>query len=84
MQDKTSITDITDLKIKGQMGNMVPVSDLVKVRREELQKTIYRKDQKRVVYVIGRYGRRFRKSSVCNSRNGRKIEKNTTSKRLYD
>ncbi|PPZ92735.1 multidrug transporter AcrB [Cloacibacterium normanense] len=50
--DKTSITDITDLKIKGQMGNMVPVSDLVKVQREELQKTIYRKDQKRVVYVL--------------------------------
>ena len=34
------------------MGNMVPVSDLVKVQREELQKTIYRKDQKRVVYVL--------------------------------
>ena len=50
--DKTSITDITDVKIKGQMGNMVPVSDLVKVQREELQKTIYRKDQKRVVYVL--------------------------------
>ena len=31
---------------------MVPVSDLVKVQREELQKTIYRKDQKRVVYVL--------------------------------
>lgn len=50
--DKTSITDITDVKIKGQMGNMVSVSDLVKVQREELQKTIYRKDQKRVVYVL--------------------------------
>lgn len=50
--DKTSITDITDVKIKGQMGNMIPVSDLVKVQREELQKTIYRKDQKRVVYVL--------------------------------
>ena len=49
--DKSTITDITDLKIKGQMGNMVPVSDLVKIQREELQKTIYRKDQKRVVYV---------------------------------
>ena len=49
--DKSTITDITDLKIKGQMGNMVPVSDLVKVQREELQKTIFRKDQKRVVYV---------------------------------
>ena len=50
--DKSSISSITDLKVKGQMGNMVPVSDLVKVQREELQKTIYRKDQKRVVYVL--------------------------------
>jgi multidrug efflux pump subunit AcrB len=30
---------------------VVPVSDLVKVNETELQKTIYRKDQKRVVYV---------------------------------
>ena len=50
--DKSSISSITDLKVKGQMGNMVPVSDLVKVQREELQHAIYRKDQKRVVYVL--------------------------------
>ncbi|MFV0605819.1 MAG: efflux RND transporter permease subunit [Niabella sp.] len=50
--DKTSITDITDLKVKGQMGNMLPISDLVKVERDTLQKTISRKDQKRVVYVL--------------------------------
>lgn len=49
--EKTSISDITDLKIKGSNG-MVPVKDLVKVKRETLQKSIYRKDQKRVVYVL--------------------------------
>ena len=49
--DKTSISDLTDLKIKGQAG-MVPVSDLVKVQRETLEKSIYRKDQKRVVYIL--------------------------------
>lgn len=49
--DKTSIEDITNMKVKGQMG-MVPVSDLVKVRQDELQKSIYRKDQQRVVYVL--------------------------------
>ncbi|MFT3901970.1 MAG: efflux RND transporter permease subunit [Niabella sp.] len=49
--DKTSVQDITSLKVKGQMG-MVPVSDLVKVRTDSLQKGIYRKDQKRVVYVL--------------------------------
>lgn len=49
--DKSSIDAITDLKIKGERG-MVPVSDIVNVRKEELQKTIYRKDQQQVVYVM--------------------------------
>ncbi|HMV03635.1 MAG TPA: efflux RND transporter permease subunit, partial [Chitinophagales bacterium] len=49
--DKTSIEDITNMKVKGQMG-MVPVSDLVKVQEDVLQKSIYRKDQQRVVYVM--------------------------------
>lgn len=48
--DKTSIEDITQMKVKGQMG-MVPVSDLAKVHADTLQKSIYRKDQQRVVYV---------------------------------
>jgi multidrug efflux pump subunit AcrB len=50
-KDKTSLQDILNLKIKGKQGNMVPVSDLVKVEKDTLQKTIFRKDQKRVVYV---------------------------------
>ena len=50
-KDKTSLQDIQNLKIKGNQGNMIPVSDLVKVVQDTLQKTIYRKDQKRVVYV---------------------------------
>jgi multidrug efflux pump subunit AcrB len=50
-KDKTSLQDIQNLKIKGSQGNMIPVSDLVKVKLDTLQKTIYRKDQKRVVYV---------------------------------
>lgn len=50
-KDKTSIQDIQDLKIKGSQGAMVPVSDLVKVVEDTLQHSIYRKDQKRVVYV---------------------------------
>lgn len=50
-QDKTSLQDIQNLKIRGSQGNVVPVSDLVKVNETDLQKTIYRKDQKRVVYV---------------------------------
>jgi len=50
-KDKTSLQDIQNLKIKGNQGNLIPVSDLVKVEKDTLQKTIYRKDQKRVVYV---------------------------------
>ncbi len=50
--DKTSLQDITSLKVKGQQGNMVPVADLVKVEKDSLAKTIYRKDQKRVAYVL--------------------------------
>lgn len=51
-KDKTSLQDIQNLKIKGQKGNLVPVSDIVTVKKETLEKTIYRKDQKRVVYVL--------------------------------
>ena len=50
-QDKSSIDEVQRLKIKSSQGNMVPLSDLVKVKADTLQKTIYRKDQKRVVYV---------------------------------
>jgi len=49
--DKTSLQDIQNIKIKGNQGNIVPISDLVKVKQDTLQKTIFRKDQKRVVYV---------------------------------
>ena len=51
-KDKASLHDIQNLKIKGSKGNVVPISDLVKVKTDTLQKTIYRKDQKRVVYVL--------------------------------
>lgn len=49
--NKTSLQDILQLKIKGSQGNVVPVSDLVNIKQDTLQKTIYRKDQKQVVYV---------------------------------
>lgn len=49
--DKSSIEDITALKVKGERG-MIPVNDLVNVERAEMEKTIYRKDQQSVVYVL--------------------------------
>ncbi|NEW78995.1 MAG: efflux RND transporter permease subunit [Gelidibacter sp.] len=49
--DKTSLQDIQNIKIKGSQGNVIPISDLVTIKQDTLQKSIYRKDQKRVVYV---------------------------------
>jgi len=49
--DKTSLQDILNIKIKGNQGNLIPVSDLVHIKQDTLQKTIFRKDQKRVVYI---------------------------------
>ncbi|HSQ45334.1 MAG TPA: efflux RND transporter permease subunit, partial [Lutibacter sp.] len=49
--DKTSLADIQNIKIKGSQGNVIPISDLVSIKQDTLQNSIYRKDQKRVVYV---------------------------------
>jgi multidrug efflux pump subunit AcrB len=51
-KDKTNIEDIQNLKIKGQRGNMIPVKDIVKIKQDTLRKSISRKDQRRVVYVL--------------------------------
>ncbi|MHB1107543.1 MAG: efflux RND transporter permease subunit, partial [Lutibacter sp.] len=49
--DKTSLADIQNIKIKGSQGNVIPIGDLVRIKQDTLQNSIYRKDQKRVVYV---------------------------------
>ena len=49
--EKSSLQDIKNIKIKSSRGMMIPVSDLVEVKTDTLQKTIYRKDQKSVVYI---------------------------------
>ncbi len=51
-QDQAGINQVQNLKLKGQQGNMVPVVDIVDVKKNTLESTIYRKDQKRVVYVL--------------------------------
>lgn len=50
--DKTAIDDILDTKITGMQGNAVPLRDLVTVTTQVRQKSIYRKNQKEVVYVL--------------------------------
>jgi len=49
--EKSSLQDIKNIKIKGSNGMTIPVNDLIEVKTDTLQKTIYRKDQKRVVYI---------------------------------
>lgn len=50
--DKASINDIRNLKMINQMGNAVPVGDVVSIKKAFKEKSIYRKNQKRVVYVV--------------------------------
>jgi multidrug efflux pump subunit AcrB len=51
-KEKSTISDISQLQIKSQRGNMVSVGDLVTVKEKISAKSIYRKNQKRVVYVM--------------------------------
>lgn len=50
--DKTSIDDVLNLRIVNMQGATVPIRDLVSVSRQIKPKSIYRKNQKEVVYVL--------------------------------
>jgi multidrug efflux pump subunit AcrB len=50
--DKGSIEEIKNLKVLNQHGTPVQVGDLVQVTKSIKDKTIYRKNQKRVVFVL--------------------------------
>jgi len=51
-KEKATIQDISQLKIASKQGNMVSVGDLVNIQESTRAKSIYRKNQKRVVYVL--------------------------------
>ena len=50
--DKASLGDLQHLKVINQMGQAIAVGDLVTVQPAIKEKSIYRKNQKRVVYVL--------------------------------
>lgn len=50
--DKTSIDEVLDLRVANMQGGSVPIRDLVSVKRQIKPKSIYRKNQKEVVYVL--------------------------------
>jgi len=51
-KEKSTITDIAQLKIKSKQGSMVPIADLVSISQNISAKSIYRKNQTSVVYVM--------------------------------
>ncbi len=51
-KEKSSIEDVLSMKVVNQRGMAIPIGDLVKVTKGEKEKSIYRKDQKRVVYIL--------------------------------
>ncbi len=50
---RSSIEDLGNIYVRSRNGSMVPVTDLVKIESKIEDKSIYRKNLKRVVYVIG-------------------------------
>ena len=51
-KEKSTISDISQLKVKSKQGNMITIGDLVDIKERIKAKSIYRKNQKRVVYVM--------------------------------
>lgn len=49
--NKNSLTDLKMIHVKSKRGMTIPLSELVTIKEKIVQKTIMRKDQKRVVYV---------------------------------
>ncbi|HKI79448.1 MAG TPA: efflux RND transporter permease subunit [Ignavibacteriaceae bacterium] len=52
-KQRSSVSDLKGIKVMSKTGGLVPVSELVHVKEKIQDKSIYRKNQKRVVYVIG-------------------------------
>ena len=51
-KEKSTINDIASLQVKSNLGNMVTIGDLTDIQETTSAKSIYRKNQKRVVYVL--------------------------------
>jgi multidrug efflux pump subunit AcrB len=51
-KEKSTISDISQLQVRSKQGTMVSISDLVEIKERTKAKSIFRKNQKRVVYVM--------------------------------
>ena len=50
-KEKSTVRDISQIKVQSQRGTMVAIADLINIHKTISDKSIYRKNQKRVVYV---------------------------------
>ena len=53
LADRSDITDLSSIRVRGQAGNMVSLGELVQVREKIIPHPIYHKNLKPVVYVTG-------------------------------
>ncbi|WP_297764337.1 efflux RND transporter permease subunit [uncultured Muriicola sp.] len=51
-KEKSTLSDIAQLKVRSNQGNMFTIGDLTSIEEVTSAKSIYRKNQKRVVYVM--------------------------------
>ncbi|WP_027138704.1 efflux RND transporter permease subunit [Gaetbulibacter saemankumensis] len=51
-KEKSNVLDISQLKVKSEQGFLIPIADMVDIKKTTSAKSIYRKNQKRVVYVL--------------------------------
>lgn len=51
--ERTNLTDLGKIRLASASGALVPLSELTAVHRETIEKSIYHKNLKRVVYVSG-------------------------------
>lgn len=49
---KTSVNDLKSIPVVNQQGKIIPVGDLITIKENKQDVNIYRKNQKRVVYVV--------------------------------
>jgi len=52
-QERTSVENLLKTNVRSQTNQLLPVADLVKIEKKIEDKAIYRKNLKRVVYVLG-------------------------------
>lgn len=50
---RSSVADLTHVAVRAAGGQMIPISELVTVRQRMEEKSIYRKNMRRVVFVTG-------------------------------